>query len=82
MSIQSLVPVGSVLVDNYFTAPTLYTAGPRFETYNEAWDYAVARDEGCSRVTVDNRWTVEYPDGGSLDFIVDRITRKGEGNGG
>lgn len=84
------IPVGAIITDSYWTLPDGYTAGPRFDDETAAIAAAVEVKLAAiqahravrgnryaplpERMTIDHRWTMEFPTGGGSDFVASRIT--------
>lgn len=76
------VSEGTVIRRIYWAAPTLITIGETFDNRTDALREAirqakerVAKSEFApERVTVDERWRFDSPDGGGLDTVINRET--------
>lgn len=81
----SLIPVGATLTRSYYAVPTHYGPGTEHASFTDALEAAVARYDETGRtldtrveVTVDLRWLMTYPAGGTIsstDLVVERITK-------
>lgn len=81
------IPVGATLTRVYFCEPDDYTPSSRHgehDTYVEALEASIAAKQRVlaaaadtdrivhERLTIDVRWLLAYPDGGSLDTVAQR----------
>lgn len=83
-----LIPVGSTLIAAYWTAPHGYVnPGESYETKDKALEAAIARMTEAveahshsmnasvplpEKITLDYRWTLGAPGGGSTDLVAQR----------